>query len=395
MTVATPDAQRSIDAARSRTGSPPAAGHIGGVSRLPHLVHVAGGRIGPDADNGVSRAVYHLAQAQRAVGHQVDTIGERTGRMRPASAALIREVLDQRPDIVHLHSIHVIENISLARHLRAAGVPYCVTIHGGLHNQRRGRMKKTALWWLGERQYLNNARFIHALTRLEAQDITAYGVTAPIVIAPNGIDVGSLPPIGDGSALTAKVPQLAGHRVFMFMGRVAPIQKGLDLLLEGLALANLPDHRLVILGPDFRDGRATLEALADRLGVRSQVTFLDGETPERCADLMGGADVFVHTSRWEGMSLSVLEAAGWAKPSLLTRAADPNGALAQDRGAVVVDDTPQGIAAGLREIAAFDRAALQAMGQRAHRTVVTHFTWNRAATTLRDAYRGAEALSGR
>jgi glycosyltransferase involved in cell wall biosynthesis len=378
------------------------------MSRRLRLVHVAGG-IGPDA-NGVGRAVYHLAHAQRALGHDVGMVGERAehldehhggdvepspllaARMRlarrlgQAAPTLVRELLDYRPDVVHLHSIHVLENISLARDLRRAGVPYCVTVHGGLgRTAQRGRVKKRVLWWLAERQYLDSALFIHALTCEEARDIAAYGVSAPIVIAGNGIDLESLPRSANPTALIERAPALAGHRVFMFMGRVAPMQKGLDLLVQGLALASLPDCRLVILGPDFRGGRAALESLVDRLGIRSQ----------QCADLIAGADVFVHTSRWEGMSLAVLEAAGWEKPCLLTPAADLNGALGQAGAAVVVDGTPEAIAAGLRGMAGLERDTLLTMGQRAHHTVVTQFSWNRTASTLIEAYQHGCGLGRR
>jgi glycosyltransferase involved in cell wall biosynthesis len=375
-------------------------------------MHLAGDS-GPDTANGVGRAVYHLATAQRALGHDVGIVSERSDHIdehhepdgqasplvqarehlarhtRQVSPTLVRELLDDPPDVIHLHSIHVLENVSISRHLRRAGVPYCVTIHGGLSQpaQQRGRVKKAALWWLGERQCLDRALFIHALTRQEVQDIRAYGVTAPTVVAPNGIDAGSLPQPIDRCALFAQAPELAGHRVFMFMGRVAPVQKGLDLLLHGLALANIPDCRLVILGPDWREGRASLERLAEQLGLRSQVLFFDAAPSQRCADLMAGADVFVHTSRWEGMSLSVLEAAVWKKACLLTAAADPNGVLADAGAAVVVDGTPESIGDGLRLLSSIEREELCAMGRRAHCAVVNHFTWNRTATKLIEAYR--------
>jgi glycosyltransferase involved in cell wall biosynthesis len=383
-------------------------------------MHVAGNSA-PDASNGVGRAVYHLAHAQRSLGHEVGIVCERSEhvdehhglarkaspllaartklarRTRRVAPTLVQEILDDRPDLVHLHSVHVPENITLARQLRKAGVPYCVTIHGGLSRvaQQRGRAKKTALWWLGERQYLDNALFIHALTREEASDIAAYGAKAPTVVVPNGINASSLPRPVDPRALFARAPELAGHRVFMFMGRVAPVQKGLDLLLQALALANLPESRLVILGPDWRDGRAFLECLTAQLGLRAQVTFLDGECPQRCADLMAGADVFVHPSRWEGMSLAVLEAAVWAKPGLLTPAADPNGALGREGGAVIVEAAPETLAGGLREMAALDHDTLLTMGQRAHHTVVTQFTWNRTASMLLEAYRNGHRLDRR
>jgi glycosyltransferase involved in cell wall biosynthesis len=380
-------------------------------------MHLAGDS-GPDTANGVGRAVYHLATAQRALGHDVGIVSERAHhidddhepdgqpspllqareqlaqRTRQVSPTLVRELLDDPPDVIHLHSIHVLENVSISRHLRRAGVPYCVTVHGGLSQtaQQRGRMKKAALWWLGERQCLDRALFIHALTRQEACDIRAYGVSAPTVVAPNGIDAGLLPQPVDRCALFTQAPELAGHRIFMFMGRVAPVQKGLDLLLRGLALANVPDCRVVILGPDWRAGRASLERLAEDLGLGSHVRFLDGANPQRCADLMAGADVFVHTSRWEGMSLSVLEAAVWKKACLLTAAADPNGVLADADAAVVVDGTPERIADGLRLLSHVEPEALVAMGRRAHCAVVNHFTWNRTAATLIEAYRNGCGL---
>ena len=101
-------------------------------------MHLAGDS-GPQATNGVGRAVYHLAHAQRTLGHEVgivceraehveerDTVTSSNRRCSPSgcgwrggrdhiSPALVRELLDNPPDIVHLHSIHVPENVSLSR----------------------------------------------------------------------------------------------------------------------------------------------------------------------------------------------------------------------------------------------------------------------------------------
>ena len=76
-------------------------------------------------------------------------------------------------------------------------------------------------------------------------------------------------------------------------------------------------------------------------------------------------------------------------------AADPNGALGRQRAAVVVDGTPEAIAAGLRELAGLERDALLTMGQRALDTVVTQFNWNRTASTLIEAYRHGRGLDRR
>jgi glycosyltransferase involved in cell wall biosynthesis len=242
------------------------------------------------------------------------------------------------------------------------------------------------MWWLGERDYLDGALFVHALTNEEAEAISAYGVAARTVVAPNGIDADLLPQATRPDALFALAPELAGCRVLAFMGRLAVVQKGLDVLVRGMALANLPDVRLVLLGPDWRHGRAEVQRLVDRLGLHSRVRFFDAESSQRCADLMAGVDVFVHTSRWEGMALAILEAAVWQKPCLLTRAADPGGTLGRAGGAVIVEPTPESVADGILRLCSLSRAELRAMGCRARSTVSSRFRWTLTASTLARAY---------
>ena len=69
------------------------------------------------------------------------------------------------------------------------------------------------------------------------------------------------------------------------------------------------------------------------------------------SNLFAGADVFVHPSRWEGLSLSVLAAAAAGKPCLITRDADPLGELERAQAAILVDANVESIADGLRRAA--------------------------------------------
>jgi glycosyltransferase involved in cell wall biosynthesis len=399
-------------------------------ARPLRVAHITG-QSGPHFANGVSRAIYHLIGSERAFGHDVVAVSDqeettsdvvasgrgsavdrpsagrhidqsaRPGyvplevrlipRLRKGFDTLVRRLTEFRPSIVHLHSIHVYQNVSLGRYLRHVGVPYCVTVHGGLFGRRHGRLKKAAFWWLCERAYLNGALFVHALSTDEATDLKACGVTAPIVVAPNGIDLDALPRAVDSDALFTLVPALIGHRIFLFMGRLDPVQKGLDLLIEAFARADQADARLVLLGPDWKNGRAKLQEMVNRLGLGSKVVFLEPANPQRCADLVAGADVFVHASRWEGVSLSVLEAAAWGKASLLTRAADPIGALGAGGGALTVEATVDGLADGIRALSQVEREELTAMGRRAESVVSRTFRWSGAAKTLLDAYRPADS----
>ena len=242
-----------------------------------------------------------------------------------------------------------------------------------------------------ERRYLNEARFIHALSPHEAEVIRRRGVNRPIVVVPNGLppDTDVLPSRPD--ALYAENPGLRDQRVFMFIGRLDPWQKGLDLLVEAFASAGLPDASLVLVGPDCRGSRRALAARAERLGVSSRVVFIEAAFGQARADLFAAADVFVHPSRWEGLSLSVLAAAAAGRACMLTREADPLGELERAHAAVVVDASVSSIVNGLRQAATLSRQELHIMGTRARRVAETHFAWPSIAAKLVEAYRHALA----
>lgn len=388
------------------------------------IVHVVG-RCSPESVNGIEKAVFYLSEAQRALGHSVTVVAARAivpnpydtsdpesppppatriGRMVGGLVAavqgtprLARHVLAARPDIVHLHSVHVPENVGVAAYLRRLRIPYCVTTHGGLTTGalRNGRIKKAIFRWAFEHAYLNQAAFLHAVTEDERLSMRASGLRPPITTVPNGIDLDSLlAPLNPG-ALVALAPPLAGRRIFTFVGRLDPYTKGLDLLLLGFARADARGAALVIVGPDWRGSRRKLEKLVAELDLTSRVVFTGAAFGQQKADLLAASDVVVHPSRWEGVSLSVLEGAAVGKPCLLTRPADPGGALAQAGAAISVEPSVEGVAGAVARFAAMTPERLSQMGARGRALIVSRFTWTAAAQTLADAYAEARAHGGR
>lgn len=380
------------------------------------ITHVTNEPFGLQMASGVQHVVFSLAHAQADAGDSVTVFTRDDKAVHVLNAAnaspsnapsgcpqgtslrerllsrhvepmLTEAVLASRPDIVHFHSVHIPQNVVLAACLRRAGVPYCVTVHGGLFPGalRRRWLKKVVFTACFEQRYLNEARFLHALSPHEADVFRRRGVTCPIVMVPNG-----LPPDADMSAtgrdaLCAEQPSLRGRRIFMFLGRLDLWQKGLDLLLEAFAQARLHDAALVIVGPDDRTTRGSLAKLADRVGVSANVLFRDAAFGQDRANLLAAADIFVHPSRWEGVSLSVLAAAAAGKPCLITRAADPLGALEAAHAAIVADANVTSIAAALQRANTASGEELQAIGERA-RGVAARFAWPAVAAKLRDAY---------
>jgi glycosyltransferase involved in cell wall biosynthesis len=218
----------------------------------------------------------------------------------------------------------------------------------------------------------------------EREDFAAAGLRAPVLVAPNGIDLSDLPaPAGVPTA----VGPADGRVEFVFLGRLDPEQKGLDLLLDGLARSGLEAASVTLVGPDWRGNRRGLEALALKLGIAGRVAFAGPAFGARKLELLSRATVFVQTSRWEGLSFSVLEAAALGRPCLLTPAADPQSRFGPAGAAVVVEADGGAIAQGLQGLARMEPAERQALGARARRLVETEFTWPPTARRVAEAYR--------
>jgi len=389
------------------------------------IAHFLLGRCNPESANGIDKTVYYLSKAQASLGHNVTVLslthkppipieGVIVKIFKPRAlpfrlpngylkdllewrspfnlpSELVKELLTWKPDIVHLHFVYIPQNVILAHYLKTANIPYCVTIHGGLSS---GSLKRH--WYikipfriLFDQRYLNEAAFIHAISDMDIKGLKLYGIkNNNVVKVPNGIEVESLPRNVDATLLERRFPQVAGKRVFMFLGRLDPQQKGLDLLLQAWHLANLNNVVLVFVGPDWRGKRKDLEALIRQLKIESQVIFAGPVYSREKFDLLAGADVFVHTSRWEaGVPFSVLEALAIGKPCFVSTEASPGGIISRYRVGLVVKPQVEDIANGLRYFASLSQAELSNMGENARKLVASEFNWRNIAKTLVDAYK--------
>ena len=148
---------------------------------------------------------------------------------------------------------------------------------------------------------------------------------------------------------------------------------------------------LLLVGPDWRQGRSRLQALVDTLGITDSVKFFGSVSGNEKWDLLASADVFVHPSRWEaGVAFSVLEAMVAAKPLLLTKPAGIQiGLVVHSEACVVVSPDAESIGSGLALLAEADATELENLGLAARTLVVDQFSWKSTAERLLDTYEKA------
>ena len=114
-----------------------------------------------------------------------------------------------RLDLVHTHGLWMYPSVAAAwRWATRWKRPLVVSPHGMLEPWavRNSAWKKRIAGWLFENRHLRRAACLHALNDAEYEAIRAYGLTNPVAVIPNGVDL----PEPGGSPRAARVGRRSG-----------------------------------------------------------------------------------------------------------------------------------------------------------------------------------------
>jgi glycosyltransferase involved in cell wall biosynthesis len=253
------------------------------------------------------RAVLHAAGAGEVTVSPEVPLGQ-LGRAVEARAA------ERTIDLVHLHGAFNRSNTAISRSLKH---PFVFSPHSGYDpvSLRRSRGRKILYRLLYERTMLERAALTVALTEAERDQIMRFGARGPVTVIPNGV---AAPEEGvDRSALRRGLGLADTARLAAFVGRLDVFRKGLDILVEGIAEA--PRWHAALIGPWFRD-EARLERMVADLQIRDRVHFTGERHGRQLQEALAGADLFVLTSRWEGLPMALLEAMSYGTPAAVSPA---------------------------------------------------------------------------
>jgi glycosyltransferase involved in cell wall biosynthesis len=191
------------------------------------------------------------------------------------------------------------------------------------------------------------------------------GIKGAFEVIPNGVDVEGWPFADDVGRAEART-KLGLHSgpLVVCLGRITE-QKGQDLLLAAWpgVESEVPGARLILVG----DGpsRSEWEPLA-----APSVTFAGQSSDPR--SWLAAADLVVLPSRWEGMSLTMLEAMASGRPVVSTDVDGAVEALGEEAGAIVpVGDTARLTSEIVRRLK--DPARRVTEGLAARRRIEAHF----------------------
>jgi glycosyltransferase involved in cell wall biosynthesis len=375
------------------------------------FIHILTGTADPRSVDGVNKVVHWLATTQvesgtpsaiwsvrshsLEVGHEhkypIETF--RQTKSRFLLDEKLREAIDKLPQDtwVQLHSVFVPELTAIARLLKKRGIPYGFTAHGGylsryFDRSRSLRVKKAILATFWENWMLRNAAMLHVIGASERADLERRAPGQKMFLIPNGYS-------------TDQINEWRGHRqedrpaAIMFCGRHVIKQKGLDLLIEGFALYRMRGGtlRMVLIGdgPDHD----FLVALAERLGVNEHIEWPGILSREKLTETLRGAAAFVHTSRFDVLPTSCLEAAGLSLPLFVSEETNfGDYIIPRNAGWLCRPNTPAAICDSLFAIERTPAEERLSMGENARRMIEEELNWSAICKQLHSA---AQASLGR
>lgn len=254
--------------------------------------------------------------------------------MREARS-LARLVQEVRPDVVHLHS----SKAGLAgRLLRRHGVPVVFTPHAWSWLGASGPVSVAALGW--ERLAARWASAVMCGAADEARAGRAAGLRAARwEVLTNVVDVDDLPP-SDRAAAHVELGLAPTRPLVVCPARVSH-QKGQDTLFEAWRRAT-PDAQLVLVGSMAGDDGILAAAPPGTIVATPRSRH---EALLWCA----AADLVVAPSRYETLSLAVLEAAAVGAPVLATDVGGMREALLGTPATILPSEDAEALAAALTD----------------------------------------------
>jgi glycosyltransferase involved in cell wall biosynthesis len=304
-----------------------------------------------------------LAERLRASGVSVRSANWRAG-LDPRVCPVILSELRRSPAILHAHDAHALTLAGLCAGW--SGAPLVATRRVDFHLRRRGFWAK--------------ADHIIAISHAVAAVLVTDGIApARITVVHSGIPLTPPPaPLGIRSRLGLP------HDVLIAANVAALVpHKDHATLLRAAKLLESSHSRLHWVISGEGPGRHPLERLRSELGLGDRVHFL-GYVDEP-ARLIVESDVFVMSSREEGLGTSVLDAMSLGIPVASTSAGGLPEMLDDGAGLLVSPEDPPALAEAVSRI--LDDGGLRVRLIQQARAVVRQFSAERMAAKVRTVYR--------
>jgi glycosyltransferase involved in cell wall biosynthesis len=220
--------------------------------------------------------------------------------------------------VIHIHGLWSLHNhwtIVLARRFE---IPYIIHTRGMLmpNALKFKTFKKNIAMSIFQQKDITCADMLIATSTNELQTLRDLGISIPIAVIPNGIELKN-----NENTYESRISIKKGNeRTILFLSRIHPI-KGLENLLKAWAISIHDGWKLKIAGPDNGGYLKDIFSLINDLNISDSVEYLGEVFHESKERVFNDADLFILPTLSENFGLVVLEALSYGIPVITTHEA--------------------------------------------------------------------------
>jgi glycosyltransferase involved in cell wall biosynthesis len=280
-------------------------------------------------------------------------------------------------DIFHAQGIWSYPTYITAKIARKYRKPYLITPHGALYPQdlARGRWKKQLFLRLCLFHDMQKAACLHVTCMEELKHIRKLGVTSPIAVIPNPIDV-----------KMANIPTIQQSKIRIgYLGRLHPIKNIERIIYAWHKLGDgVRDKELVIIGSGDETYHRFLKREVTRLDIQNVVFtgFLQGEVKDK---VLRTLSYLVVPSDFENFGMVVPEALMRGVPVIASKGT-PWAELQTHHCGWWVDNDIDTLVYTIREALSLSEAERIAMGKNGQKLIREIYAMEAVASKMSRLY---------
>lgn len=242
-----------------------------------------------------------------------------------------------------------------------------------------------------ERSTLNRAAAVHFTTVAEAEDARRFGVVAPTLVLPLGVN--SAPVTLDAAAqLRDRYSLPSDCTIALFLSRLHE-KKRPDFLLRAFAQLNSKSsiYHLLLAGSGDVNYCDRLRALAQSLGITDSVTFTGFVSGMDKDLLLQGSDLFALPSYSENFGIAVAEALAASLPVMIASGVQIAPDITAAQAGLIVPDRLEDWTDALAKLLSSPMLRAQ-LGRNGQQLAAAKYSWPAIAQNLAQSYQ--EILTG-
>lgn len=231
-----------------------------------------------------------------------------------SSSELERVLLEGNYELIHAQNLWMPLYHKMANIARKHNIPYIMTPRGCLEPWclKQKKLKKKLALFLYQKKDLQKAACILATANMEAENIRKLGITTPIAIIPNGID------ISEYKCRPLEFKQKVKKQI-LFLSRIHE-KKGIEFLIKAWQHLNkkYPDWKILIAGNGEESYIESLKIIIKNYSLDHCITIMPPAFGKEKYNLYCESSLFILPSYSENFGMVIAEAMSCGVPTITT-----------------------------------------------------------------------------